>query len=85
MAAPELDLEATPVPNQIGNAVINITTGDIVSSSNIEVEDAKILYAMLEEAGRLTQVLTRMSVTMESSVYVVATDKKHVYISEIKP
>lgn len=80
-AGPLLDLESSPVQNQIGCAVLDLH-GQMVRGQGINEQDAEILFQMLLEVANLQEVqdFRRMTVALSHTRYVVARDESHVYI-----
>jgi hypothetical protein len=95
-----LNLELNPIPGQEAWVVLNLEGHVVATSSNTInsasatalQQDARILFQMLQEASSLStslekstqQVMSRMSVSFQTSRYVIAQDASHIYLVQAK-
>eukprot|EP00429_Kryptoperidinium_foliaceum_P009601 CAMPEP_0176002744 /NCGR_PEP_ID=MMETSP0120_2-20121206/807_1 /TAXON_ID=160619 /ORGANISM="Kryptoperidinium foliaceum, Strain CCMP 1326" /LENGTH=87 /DNA_ID=CAMNT_0017335347 /DNA_START=44 /DNA_END=307 /DNA_ORIENTATION=- len=85
MSAPiMLDLDASPIPNQTGWAVLDLN-GHELKSNTMKHSDVQLLFQMLQESASTTDSLERMTVTFPGSTrFVVTRDESHVYMVQTR-
>ena len=73
------DLESSPVPGQLGTAVLDLQ-GGLLNSQEISEHDASILFEMFSESSKVTSEVERLCVSLSGYRYVVTRDETHIYI-----
>lgn len=78
-----LDLEASAVQGQQASAVLDLQ-GNIIRGPLSE-KDCSLLYQMMIEAGNLKlESFSRMTISFQSTRYIVARDVSHIYIVKVR-
>lgn len=78
-----LDLEASPVPGQQASAILDLQGNRI--RGPLSEKDCSLLYQMLVEAGNLKlESFSRMTVSFQTTRYIVARDASHIYIAKVR-
>ena len=83
-----LDLDASPVPGQIGWAVLNQSGEILRKSSEFVEEDAPVLFQMLQESTSVidpSEGFQRLTVAFPGTCrFLVTLDEAHVYLVQTR-
>lgn len=82
---PALDLENSPVPGQLGTAVLDLQ-GNLVHGGReaVSEKDAGILFEMFSQSSKVSSDVQRLCVSFSGHRYVVTRDETHVYIVQTR-
>lgn len=88
LPSPSLDLELSPLPGQMGFAILNVQ-GIEVKSHQFSLEDSKLLFQMLlvwntTTSTTTTTPLQRLVVTFSTCRYLVTREEHYIYIVQTK-
>lgn len=82
---PLVDLENSPIPGQLGTAVMDLNGKMVRGGDQLSSENASILFRMLVEVGMLEEEgFRRLTVSFPLIRYVAARDSNHVYIVQTR-
>jgi hypothetical protein len=80
-----LDLDASPIPGQMGWAALDLQ-GTIVRNNQLSEQDAGVLFQMLQESTALCENtgMRRLTVTFAETKFLVSRDEAHVYLVQTR-
>lgn len=80
---PTFDLESSPVPGQLGSAVLDLQ-GSLIRGQQVSEDDARILFEMFSQSSKVSSDVQRLCVSFSGYRYVVTRDESHVYVVQAR-